>query len=88
MLQCKIISVGFWEVMLAGRGQFRYYTQGYPQTKAIICIWQSTLFFARLLAKGADESPLAGELRWSRSVLIMMIFWLLGIPGVLTQSDL
>lgn len=34
--------------------------------------------FAAPLAEGSDESTLAGGLCWNTSVLIRMVFWLLG----------
>lgn len=85
LLQCRIISVGF--------------VRGYVCWTSTVQITQTGLFannnhlymavhpfFASLLAKGTDESTLARGLRWNRSVLIKMIFWLLGIPMTLNNQ--
>lgn len=63
-------------------------TLGYLQTVQNYLYTAVHTFFASLLAKGTDESKLAGGLCRSISELIKMISWLLGIPMVLSKSYL
>lgn len=88
MLQCKMVSVVFVGGSVCWARTLQVLHTGLFTNKSNHLYTAAHTFFASRLAKGADESTLAGGLCWNSSVLIKMIFWLLGIPMVLTKSDL